>query len=274
MSEYISVTNNGTKVIDDNTVHLRFTKEQTFNDSLTHDDYLDSTYDGLWFTTDADQKLVAVKGVGLAFHATNYFRKKGSTKLIADYDGALTWISGMNTGSLQGFDAHGLHYRPSSRRDNPTITGDASFLGKNINKNQTKIYTVEQGVGDTNSKSGMQIFNDKGEVIFDSKNKYTDIIDIIHFKNFETDFNKEYKYDVPIAIVPLDMSVYNSLHYGRGADNNSYVELVACYMNTEKSFKLVKMKKTGASGTTRSFSKDSFVTNQTLLLVLDATSIS
>lgn len=274
MSEYISVTNNGTKVIDDSTVHLRFTREQTFEDSLTHDNYLDNTYEGLWYTTEANQKLIAVKSVGLAFHSVNYFIIKGTVKLYPDYDQALTWVSGMNTGSLQGFDAHGLHLRQSSQNDMPTVVGDKSFLGKNVNKNQTKIYTVEQGVGDTNSKSGMQIFNDKGEVIFDSKNKYTDIIDVVHFKNFNTDFNKEYKYDVPIAIVPLDMSAYNSLHYGTGKDNNSYVELVACYMNTDKSFKLVKMKKTGASGTTRSFSKDSFVTNQTLLLILDATSIS
>lgn len=273
MSNYIEITNNNTKVIDDETTHLRFTEEHSLRDDTVYDNYLERSYDGLWFSKDGNDKLIAIRGSGFTFCVTNLFvswgqfdpKKKDSNRIL---------ISGMNRKSLHGFDAHGLSLRPESIDHDPFITGDNSFFGKNIDKSDVKIYTVEQGVGDVDSNSGMQIFNEEGQVIFDSKNRYTDILDIVHFTGFNTDFNKEYKYNVPIAIVPLDMSAYNSLHYGRRRDNNSYVELVACYLNTPNSFKLVKMKKTGASGTTWSFSKDSFVTNQTLLLVLDATSIS
>lgn len=273
MSKYIEITTNNTKVIDDETVHLRFTSEHPFNDSKVKDEYFTREYEGLWYSKVVDKEMLAIKGVGITFSVCNIFLSKDYNNFIKEDTSGII-VSGMNVKSLHGFDSYGLGLRPDSIDHDPYITGDGSFFGKNISLSDAKIYTVEQGVGDTDSTMGMQIFNKEGQVIFDSKNRYTDILDIIHFTDFNTDFSKEYKYDVPIAIVPLDMSAYNSLHYGRGRDNNSYVELVACYLNTPNSFKLVKMKKTGASGTTWSFSKDSFVKNQTLLLVLDATSIS
>lgn len=269
-SKYIEITNRNTKIIDDTTQHLRFTDISNFNTELLKDDYITREYGGGWFRGDLHGEIYGVAGTGIVFHSLNYFLFGQNNQPNKPY----MYITEMNSGTLNGYDWYGLHLRPSSLDIFPSIIGDSSWKNQKLNINNIEIVKVEQGPGNTSSKIGMQIFDDSGQVIFDSGNKYTDIIDVIQFTDWGFDPNKEYKYDVPIAVVPLTMSAWNSLKYGQRQDNYSSVELLCCYMNSEKSFKLLRLKKTGASGTTRSFQKEGWVTRQTVLLVLDATSIS
>lgn len=218
-----------------------------------------------------NNSIYAVTAQGVVFHHMLSNKVYGtdehgeSTLKESDYNHTFMI---MNDGNRINYAYYRIWWRPRTRNDYPSIVGDSSFRKNHSFSDNPRVLELSSENYST-GRIGLQAFNEQGQCVFDSSRKYMDIIDVIDFEDWNFDINRTYSYPVPIAIAPISMGAYTKLAYGKRVDNNSYAELLCCYQNSRNSFKLLRMKKTGASYIFGSH--EGWCKRNTTLLVFNAT---
>lgn len=125
--------------------------------------------------------------------------------------------------------------------------------------NRAKLYAYNQYPSDNPNKAGLQIFNRDGDLIYDSSNKYMDILDVVSFKNFDTDFNRVYDYGRDIALIIGSTSSYIKAGQSKGyrynmtghrvsyhIPDNSTGIMLGVFQISSSAFKFCKASKTNS----------------------------
>ena len=263
MSKYLEINNNKGVIIDDNTkidTIVPYTPEV--------DDYY--AY-GEHFYSDGIIRLghiVGYYGIGRLITIGPHFF--GANNNIPDRFRA--YIRELTSDTLPVWSKLGADYRPSTSNLGMKITGNL----KRPNEMRTtplRHFTINDD--NSTGNTGLQAFDDNGKLIFDSNKHYTSIIDVINFENFNGDYNKEYKYDVPIIIIPVSLSSWFRVRASGRSEgyNRSIIKKTFIQQTSPYSFNIGILEKSCDYKLPDDNNFDTFGQGNTSILVIDATSV-
>lgn len=183
------------------------------------------------------------------------------------------YIRELESDTLQSWAYVGASYRPSTTNRDMKITGNLT-KPNGMRKTPLRYFALKDDSSTGNT--GLQAFDENGKLIFDSNKHYTSVIDVINFNNFNGDYNKEYKYDVPIIIVPVSLSSWFQVRWSKGsigALNRSIVKKTFIQQTSPYSFNIGILEKSCDFSALRDNEYDTNGQENTSILVIDATSV-
>ena len=263
MSKYLEINNNKGVIIDNNTkidTIVPYTPE--VDDFYAYGEHF--YYDGITRLS----HIVGYYGIGrLITIGPHLFGHDNNTQ-----DRFRTYIRELTSDTLQVWSKLGADYRPSTSNWGMKITGNL----KRPNEMRTtplRHFTIKDD--DSTGNTGLQAFDENGQLIFDSNKHYTSVIDVINFKNFNNDYNKEYKYNVPIIIIPVSLSSWFQVRASGSSEgyNRSIIKKTFIQQTSQYSFNIGILEKSCDYKLPDDNQFDTFGQGNTSILVIDATSV-
>lgn len=263
MSKYLEINNNKGVIIDDNTkIHtiVPYTPQVDSYDAYGEHFFSDG------ITSLGD--IVGYYGIGrLITIGPHYFGPYGNNP-----DNYRAYIRELTSDTLQVWSKLGADYRPSTSDFGMKITGNLKRPNE-MRKTPLRHFAIK----DDNSTGniGLQAFDENGQLIFDSNKHYTSVIDVINFENFNGDYNKEYKYDVPIIIIPVSLSSWFRVRASGMSEgyNRSIIKKTFIQQTSQYSFNIGILEKSCDYKLPDDNNFDTFGQGNTSILVIDATSV-
>jgi hypothetical protein len=264
MSKYLEVNNNKGVIIDDNTEINTIVPYNPTVDTFTEDG---QTYSNKGIIEMGD--IVGYYGIGRLMTTGPYLLGR-ATEFI---NSARLYLSELESDTLESWSKVGASYRPSTSNKNMKITGNL----KRPNEMRTTPLRYFAFKDDNSTGNvGLQAFDESGKLIFDSNKHYTSVIDVINFNKFSGDYNKEYKYDVPIIIIPVSLSSWFQVRYSKGSAglvNRSIIKKTFVQQTSPYSFNIGVLEKSCDFAPARDNQYDTNGQGNTSILVIDATSV-
>lgn len=264
MSKYLEVNNNTGVLIDDRTKIDTIAPYQPIIDAYEQDGTR-YEYTGVIPMSD----IVGYYGIGrlmtIGPHVTI------SSQGIADEQ--RLYIRELEADTLQSWIKVGASSRPKTANKDMKITGRLT-KPDGMRKTPLRYFAIKED--NSTGNVGLQAFDENGTLIFDSNKHYTSIIDVINFDKFNGDYNKEYKYDVPIIIIPVSLSSWFQVRWSKtsqGALNRSIIKKTFVQQTSPYSFNIGVLEKSCDFSALRDNQYDSNGQENTSILVIDATSV-
>lgn len=264
MSKYLEINNNKGVIIDDSTEMNTIAPYNPIVDTFTQDG---ETYSnkGILMMND----IVGYYGIGRLMTVGPYLLGHAT-----EYDNsARLYLSELEADTLKSWSKLGGSYRPSTSNRNMKVIGNL----KRPNEMRTTPLRYFALKDDSSTGNvGLQAFDENGKLIFDSNKHYTSVIDVINFKQFNGDYNKEYKYDVPIIIIPVSLSSWFQVRYSKGSAglvNRSIIKKTFVQQTSPYSFNIGILEKSCDFAPARDNQYDTNGQENTSILVIDATSV-
>ena len=264
MSKYLEINNNKGIIIDDSTEINTIVPYNPIVDTVTQDG---ETYSnkGILMMND----IVGYYGIGRLMTVGPYLLGNAT-----EYDNsARLYLGELEADTLESWSKLGGSYRPSTSNRNMKIIGNL----KRPNEMRTTPLRYFALKDDSSTGNvGLQTFDENGKLIFDSNKHYTSVIDVINFKQFNGDYNKEYKYDVPIIIIPVSLSSWFQVRYSKGSAglvNRSIIKKTFVQQTSPYSFNIGILEKSCDFSPARDNQYDTNGQENTSILVIDATSV-
>lgn len=267
MSKYLEVKNDIGVIIDDNTKINTIMPYQPTQDSYEMDG---TTYEYKGVTELDD--IVGYYGIGRLVTLGPHVKHTQHNDDILRNNEAI-YIRELESDTLNSWTYVGAAYRPSTQDRNMKITGNLT-RPNGMRKTPMRYFAIKDDSSTGNT--GLQAFDENGKLIFDSNKHYTSVIDVINFTNFNGDYNKEYKYDVPIIIIPVSLSSWFQVRWSKasaGVLNSSIVKKTFIQQTSPYSFNIGILEKSCDFGALRDNQYNTNGQENTSILVIDATSV-
>lgn len=264
MSKYLEVKNNTGVIIDDSTKIDTITPYQP--SVITYEqDGIRAEHKGIIGIND----IVGYYGIGRLMTT-------GPQVVAQETDfssGQRLYIRELEDDTLESWWYVGSSNRPKTVNRAMKITGNLKKPNE-MRKTPLRYFAFKED--NSTGNVGLQAFDENGTLIFDSNKHYTSVIDVINFSGFNGDYNKEYKYDVPIIIVPISLSSWFQVRWSKtsqGALNRSIIKKTFIQQTSPYSFNIGVLEKSCDFSALRDNQYDSYGQENTSILVIDATSV-
>lgn len=264
MSKYLEINNNKGVIIDDSTEINTIVPYNPIVDTFTQDGKTYSNKGILMM-----DNIVGYYGIGRLMTVGPYLLGNAT-----EYNNsARLYLSELEADTLESWSKLGGSYRPSTSNRNMKIIGNL----KRPNEMRTTPLRYFALKDDSSTGNvGLQAFDENGKLIFDSNKHYTSVIDVINFKQFNGDYNKEYKYDVPIIIIPVSLSSWFQVRYSKGSAglvNRSIIKKTFVQQTSPYSFNIGILEKSCDFSPAKDNQYNTNGQENTSILVIDATSV-
>lgn len=264
MSQYLEINNNIGTIIDDNTKIDTIVPYTPLVDNFSSDG-VNYSNNGIIKVGD----IVGYYGIGRLV-TTGPYMWSHSTDL---YSNNHVYIRELESDTKDSWIKVGASFRQSTQNRDMKITGNLTRHGQH-RTTPLRYFAISED--NSTGNTGIQAFNENGNLVFDSNKHYTSIVDVINFDYFNGNYNQEYKYDVPIIIVPISLSSWFQVRYSKGSSgmvNRSIIKKTFIQQTSPYSFNIGVLEKSCDFGALRDNQYDTNGQENTSILVIDATSV-